>query len=119
MRILIVDDNKDILQLVQQVLQVEGHEVIVAKDGFEAVQREATTEPDVVVCDINLPGITGWEVCKRIKARRNVPLMLLTVHAEQDDIDRSVQSGADDHMIKPFDLNEFVERIEKLATYRA
>lgn len=118
MRVLIVDDNKDILQLVQQVLQVEGHEVIVASDGFEAVQREATTAPDVVVCDINLPGISGWEVCKRIKARRNVPLMLLTVHAEQDDIDRSVQSGADDHMIKPFDLNEFVRRIEKLGAYK-
>ncbi|HEU5011719.1 MAG TPA: response regulator [Roseiflexaceae bacterium] len=118
MRVLIVDDNKDILQLVQQVLQVEGHEVIVAHDGLEAVLREATTEPDVVVCDINLPGISGWEVCKRIKARRNVPLMLLTVHAEQGDIERSVEVGADDHMSKPFDLSEFVQRIEALAAHR-
>lgn len=115
MRVLIVDDNKDILQLVQQVLHIEGHEVIVAHDGLEAVLREATTEPDVVVCDINLPGISGWEVCKRIKARRNVPLMLLTVHAEQGDVERSMQVGADDHMAKPFELAEFIRRIEQLA----
>lgn len=115
MRILVVDDNNDILQLVQQLLQVEGHDVVIARDGIEAVQREATMLPDLMVCDVNLPGLSGWEVCQYVKERRNIPIMLLTVRAEQADIERSMAAGADDHMEKPFDLSEFIRRIDRLA----
>lgn len=116
MRVLVVDDNNDILDLLQRVLRVGGHQVVTARDGIDALQQEATTRPDIVVCDVNLPGIDGWEVCRRLKAKRDVPVMLLTVRAEEADIARSHDAGADDHLPKPFDVTDFLGRIDRLAT---
>jgi CheY-like chemotaxis protein len=73
-------------------------------------------QPDLVVLDVNLPTLDGWEVCRRIKARRDVPIMLLTVRAERADLERSYQAGADGHLAKPFDIAEFLSRISQLAT---
>ena len=115
MRILVVDDNRDILDLVQRVLQTYGHEVVIARDGLEALQQELTNQPDLLVLDVNLPTLDGWEVCRRVKARRSVPIMLLTVRAENADIQRSIDAGADDHLPKPFDIAEFLERISRLT----
>ncbi len=114
MRILVVDDNRDILDLVQRVLMTYGYEVVIARDGMEALQQETTSQPDLVVLDVNLPMLDGWEVCRRIKARRAVPILLLTVRAERADIERSREAGADDHLPKPFDITEFLGRIKKL-----
>lgn len=119
MRILVVDDNRDILDLVQRVLQTYGYEVVIARDGLEALQKEASTEPDMVILDVNLPTFDGWEVCRRIKARRAVPIMLLTVRAERADVERSHDAGADDHLPKPFDITEFLSHINKLMTRTA
>ena len=83
MRILVVDDNRDILDLVQRVLLTFGYDVVIARDGLEAIQQESIMQPDLVVLDVNLPTLDGWEVCRRIKARRDVPVMLLTVRAER------------------------------------
>ncbi len=115
MRILVIDDNRDIIDLIQHVLIAEGHEVIIARDGLDALQQEASAQPEIVICDVNLPALDGWEVCRRIKARRDVPIMLLTVRAEKADIERSTAAGADDHMPKPFDIGEFLMRINRLA----
>jgi DNA-binding response OmpR family regulator len=115
MRVLIVDDNRDILDLVQRVLQTYGYDVVIARDGIDALQQESATLPDLVVLDVNLPAIDGWEVCRRIKARRNVPVMLLTVRAERADLERSREAGADDHLAKPFDITVFLNRITQLA----
>lgn len=117
MRILVVDDNRDILDLVERVLVAYGHDVVIARDGLGALQQEATTTPDVVVLDVNLPALDGWEVCRRIKQRRNVPVMLLTVRAERADIERSRAAGADDHLPKPFDIAEFLNHIHNLAPH--
>ena len=116
MRILVVDDNRDIIDLVQRVLRIEGHEVAIARDGLDALQQEATVEPDLVILDVNLPRLDGWEVCKRIKARRQVPVLLLTVRAERADIERSQEAGADAHLLKPFEITTFLERIAGFAT---
>lgn len=115
MRILIVDDNRDILDLVQRVLIAEGHDTIVARNGMEALQREAEHRPDLIVLDINLPYLDGWEVCRQIKARRSVPIIVLSVRAEAIDIERSRAAGADDHMLKPFEISDLLNRIERLA----
>jgi DNA-binding response OmpR family regulator len=115
MRILVVDDNRDILDLIQRVLQTYGFEVVIARDGLEALQQESSTQPDLVVLDVNLPALDGWEVCRRIKARREVPIMLLTVRAERADLERSHDAGADDHLPKPFDIAEFLNRIDRLV----
>ncbi len=117
MRILVVDDNRDILDLVQRVLMTYGYEVVIARDGMEALQQETTSQPDLVVLDVNLPMLDGWEVCRRIKARRAVPILLLTVRAERADIERSREAGADDHLPKPFDITEFLGRIKKLLAH--
>ena len=116
MRILVVDDNRDILELIQRVLTTYGYEVVIARDGLEALQQEANAKPDLIVLDVNLPNIDGWEVCRRIKSRRDVPVMLLTVRAERADIELSRAAGADDHLPKPFDITEFLSRITSLAT---
>jgi DNA-binding response OmpR family regulator len=113
MRILIVDDNRDIIELVHRVLELEGHQVIIARDGLEALQQEAATQPDLIVLDVNLPVLNGWEVCQRIKARRSVPIILLTVRGEPIDIKNSQAAGADDHLLKPFDITTFIEYISK------
>jgi len=115
MRILVVDDNRDILDLVERVLLTYGHEVVLARDGLEALQQDSTSSPDLIVLDVNLPTLDGWEVCRRIKARRNVPVMLLTVRAERADIERSIEAGADDHLPKPFDISEFLSHIHTLT----
>jgi DNA-binding response OmpR family regulator len=111
MRILVVDDNRDIVELVQRVLRIEGHEVVIARDGLEALQQELATEPDLVVLDVNLPVFDGWEVCRRIKARRTVPVLLLTVRSERTDLELSREAGADAHLLKPFDITAFLEYI--------
>jgi DNA-binding response OmpR family regulator len=116
MRILVVDDNRDILDLVQRVLITYGYEVVIARDGLEAIQQESILQPDLVVLDVNLPTLDGWEVCRRIKARRDVPIMLLTVRAERADLERSRDAGADEHLPKPFDIAEFLNRITQLMT---
>ncbi|HEX9373808.1 MAG TPA: response regulator [Roseiflexaceae bacterium] len=115
MRILVVDDNRDILELIQRVLQTYGHDVVIARDGLEALQQEANAQPDLVVLDVNLPALDGWEVCRRIKARRDVPVMLLTVRAERADLERSRAAGANDHLPKPFDIADFLNHIDRLA----
>jgi len=116
MRILVVDDNRDILELVQRVLLTYGYDVVIARDGLEALQQEANATPDIVILDVNLPTLDGWEVCRRIKARRDVPIMLLTVRAERADIQQSRDAGADDHLPKPFDIADFLSRINRLAS---
>jgi DNA-binding response OmpR family regulator len=115
MRILIVDDNRDIIELLQRVLRLEGHEVLIARDGLEALQQEASGEPDLVILDVNLPALDGWEVCRRIKARRAVPVVLLTVRAERADIERSRAAGADDHLLKPFEIGAFLKQIASIS----
>ncbi|HEY3228418.1 MAG TPA: response regulator [Roseiflexaceae bacterium] len=115
MRILIVDDNRDIVELVRRVLRIEGHEVIIARDGLEALQQEAATNPDLVILDVNLPVFDGWEVCRRIKARRDVPVLLLTVRAERADMERSQDAGADDHLLKPFEIGTFLKHIAAIS----
>lgn len=115
MRVLLADDNDDILALVRQMLLLEGHEVVVAHDGLEALQQEALTLPDIVVLDVNMPRLDGWEVCAQIKARRCVPVVLLTVRAERVDIERSQQVGADAHLFKPFEIAEFLGCLRSLV----
>lgn len=115
MRVLVVDDNRDIVELLQRVLGLEGHDVLIARDGLEALQQEAASQPDLVILDVNLPALDGWEVCRRIKARRAVPVVLLTVRAERADIERSQAAGADDHLLKPFEISAFLKQIATIT----
>jgi two-component system alkaline phosphatase synthesis response regulator PhoP len=109
--ILVVDDERNILELAQMYLEQAGYRVDSASDGQEALTRARHRRPALVVLDLMLPGIDGWEVCRRLRAEADVPIIMLT--ARSDDVDRIVglELGADDYVTKPFNPRELVARV--------
>jgi DNA-binding response OmpR family regulator len=111
MKALIVDHHLDLLDLVEYALSREGYAVVAAPDGEQALQRWASDNPDIVLLDTNLPKIDGFEVCRRIRAESNTPVIMLTACHEEDDIVRGLQMGADDYVIKPFSVKQLSARM--------
>jgi DNA-binding response OmpR family regulator len=114
MRILVAEDNAAIRMMVDQVLKDAGHEVVLAENGLEALQRALMHKPDAVILDGSMPIMDGWEVCRRIREQTTIPIMMLTVHAERADRERAQTSGANDFLAKPFDINELVTKVNGL-----
>ncbi|HEC21905.1 MAG TPA: response regulator transcription factor [Chloroflexi bacterium] len=112
--ILVVDDEQNIIELARMYLEREGFRVIAAQDGQTALDRIAGESPDLIVLDLMLPEVDGWEVCRRTRARSDVPILMLT--ARDDDIDKIVglEIGADDYMTKPFNPRELVARVRAI-----
>lgn len=112
--ILLVDDEQHIIDLARMYLEQEGWQVASANDGAVALQRILSEQPALVVLDLMLPGLDGWEVCRRVRAQSDVPIIMLT--ARTDDIDKIVglELGADDYMTKPFNPRELVARIKAI-----
>src|SRR5204862_6271297 len=117
-RILLVDDEQPIQTLLSFPLQRDGYEVVQASDGREALARFSEQQFDLVVLDLMLPRIDGLEVCKRLRARSSVPIIMLTAKSEEIDKVVGLELGADDYITKPFSLREFSSRI-KAALRRA
>jgi DNA-binding response OmpR family regulator len=117
-RILLVDDEQPIQTLLSFPLQRDGYEVIQASDGHEALERFSEQAFDLVVLDLMLPGIDGLEVCRRLRARSSVPIIMLTAKSEEFDKVLGLELGADDYITKPFSLREFRSRV-KAALRRA
>src|SRR5690606_41376997 len=113
-RILVVEDEPTIGDAVADRLSVEGYDVSRAWDGPGAVELFTTTEPDVVVLDVMLPGFDGHEVCRRIQAVRPVPVLMLTARDDEADIVVGLGVGADDYLTKPFRMRELVARVAAL-----
>jgi DNA-binding response OmpR family regulator len=111
-RILLVDDEQAVQTLLSYPLRKDGYEVISAHDGQEALQRFAEQRFDLVVLDLMLPKMDGIEVCRRLRSRSQVPIIMLT--AKGDEIDKVVglEMGADDYITKPFSMREFRSRIK-------
>jgi DNA-binding response OmpR family regulator len=109
--ILVVDDEQHIVELAQLYLEQAGYRVASAADGQEALTSVRHRRPALVVLDLMLPGIDGWEVCRRLRAGSDVPIIMLT--ARSDDVDRIVglELGADDYVTKPFNPRELVARV--------
>src|SRR5438094_8259334 len=112
--ILLVDDEDSVQKLLAYPLEREGFRVLQARDGEEALARFAEENPDLVVLDIMLPRVDGLEVCKRLRARSTVPIIMLT--ARDDELDKVVglELGADDYITKPFSIREFRSRVRAL-----
>ncbi|MEL7672725.1 MAG: response regulator transcription factor [Chloroflexota bacterium] len=112
--ILLVDDEPHIVELARLYLQQEGFRVASAEDGLTALERARAQPPDLMVLDLMLPRLDGWEVCKRIRAESDLPILMLT--ARDDDIDKIVglELGADDYMTKPFNPRELVARVKAI-----
>ena len=117
-RILLVDDEQSIQTLLSFPLRKDGYEVVQATDGREALARVGETTFDLVVLDVMLPRLDGLEVCRRMRARSSVPIIMLTAKAEEIDKVLGLELGADDYITKPFSLREFRSRV-KAALRRA
>ena len=116
MRILVIEDNRDILANVVDYLQLKGYSVDCAQDGVSGLHLAVTAHYDLIVLDIMLPGMDGYQVCTRLRedARSEVPILMLTARDVLEDRLKGLQSGADDYLIKPFALSELVARIEAI-----
>ncbi|AIQ68133.1 response regulator transcription factor [Paenibacillus graminis] len=110
-RILIIDDEVALVLLLTDELQSKGHEVLAAYDGNEGV-RLAASEPDLVILDIMMPGMNGFEVCRSIRDRVSCPIIFLSARQSEADRVRGLTLGGDDYVIKPFGLRELLARIE-------
>jgi DNA-binding response OmpR family regulator len=110
--ILVADDEKHIVQLVKLYLSNDGYRVETAADGQEALEKIRRLRPDLVVLDLMMPQVDGWEVCRRVRKESNVPVIMLT--ARTDDVDKIVglELGADDYLTKPFNPRELVARVK-------
>jgi len=114
MKALIVDDDRVLADVVAFTLRREGFEVIQAYDGVAGLARWADEQPDLVVLDVNMPKMDGFEVCRRIRAQADTPILLLTVRGEEDDIVSGLEIGADDYIVKPFSPRQLVARTKAI-----
>src|SRR5438874_9877418 len=110
-RILLVDDEQSIQTLLSYPLQKDGYDVVRASDGKEALARFSEQAFDLVVLDVMMPRLDGLEVCRRLRSRSTVPIILLTAKTEEIDKVLGLELGADDYITKPFSLREFRSRV--------
>ena len=115
-KVLVVDDDKNICELLRLYLEKEGYNAIISHDGEEAVVKFNALKPDIILLDIMLPGLDGWQVCREIRKKSNVPIIMITAKGETFDKVLGLELGADDYVVKPFDAKEVIARIK--AVYR-
>jgi DNA-binding response OmpR family regulator len=111
-RVLVADDDQDVRKLVCDLLERAGYEVVGAADGQECLRALYQRHPDLVVLDVGMPGLDGWEALSRIREVANVPVLMLTARAEEFDRVRGLRAGADDYVSKPFGRQELLARVE-------
>lgn len=109
--ILIVDDERTTLRILERHLHQAGYETISAGDGQAALQQFYHSRPDLVILDVNMPGMDGWTTCQRIREFSNVPIIMLTAQGEEEDIVKGLNLGADDYIVKPFQARELLARV--------
>ena len=112
--VLVVDDEPRLVDVVRLNLEIEGYRVITAANGFEALERLKTGLPDIVALDVMMPDMDGFETLARIREVSSVPVLMLTVRAEESDRIRGLEIGADDYMTKPYSSRELITRIKAL-----
>ena len=113
--ILIVDDETKILEIIAGFLQSRGYTVFCAESGRRAIEIFARESIALIVLDLMLPDISGWEVCRAIRKKSRVPIIMLTARVEEDDKVTGLELGADDYITKPFSLKELLARVEAVA----
>ncbi|MBA2523306.1 MAG: response regulator transcription factor [Solirubrobacterales bacterium] len=117
-RVLVVEDDDDIADVLRRSLRQEGHEVRTAADGEDALRQASEFVPDLVVLDLGLPRLDGVEVCRRLRAAGDVPILILTARTDTDDRVEGLDAGADDYLVKPFERAELLARMRALMRRR-
>ena len=113
-QILIVDDEQGLRELVKINLEHEGHSTLLAESGPQALTLVQERQPDLVILDVMMPDMNGWEVCRQLRMFSQVPVLMLTARSQSDDIVAGLDSGADDYLVKPFNMDELNARVRAL-----
>ena len=118
MKVLVVEDDPVVRELIEWKLAAAGHEVLLAEDGEAGLERAKADKPDAVIVDWMMPKLTGLEVCEAIRADSDLeatPVLLLTARAQESDVERGFAAGVDDYLMKPFSPRELLTRLEGLT----
>jgi len=118
-KILAVDDDTMVLAVIKKRLEFAGYEVITAMEGLEGLKKARSENPDLIVLDLILPNLNGYQICamlKRDSKYRNIPIIMLTSRSQQADIAEGMKAGADAYITKPYDPDEFIAKIQTLLT---
>lgn len=113
--ILIIDDDPEFRCLLKEIVEHEGYSTLEAKDGTEGLAAAKASKPDMILLDIEMPGMNGYEVCKAVRADPSIgktPVLLVTVHCKVPELVKGLKAGANDHLTKPFDPDEVILRIQ-------
>lgn len=113
-KILVIEDEEGIIHLLNLYLRDAGYAVVVAKDGADGLALHAREQPDLVILDIMLPALDGFEVCRRIRSWSHTPILMLTARGDEDDRIQGLEQGADDYLVKPFSPRELVSRVRAI-----
>ena len=110
-RVLVVDDDETVCDVVRRYLELSGYQVFLASNGEQALKSFTENRPDIIVLDLMLPGITGLEICRQLRAQATTPIVMLTALSEEEDRILGLELGADDYVTKPFSPRELVLRV--------
>jgi CheY-like chemotaxis protein len=119
-RVLVIEDNEDNLALMRLLLERAKYKVFVAMDGAEGVEIANKEQPDIILLDLAMPNMDGWEVTTELKANiltKNIPIIVVTAHALPKDRDRALAAGCDAFIVKPFSIAKLLDEIENLADW--
>lgn len=111
-KILVVDDDENICELLRLYLEKEGYSVVCAFDGLDAISKYESEKPSLILLDIMLPRLDGWQVCRQIRKNSQVPIIMITAKSETFDKILGLELGADDYISKPFDAKEVIARVK-------
>lgn len=111
-KVLVADDDKNICELLRLYLVKEGFQVVLAGDGEEALVRFSAENPDIILLDVMMPRLDGWQVCREIRKKSECPIIMITAKGETFDKVLGLELGADDYVVKPFETKEIVARIK-------
>jgi len=116
-KILFAEDEPDIRELIAFTLRFAGHEPIATRDGAEALQAAQTGDMDLILLDVRMPHLTGYEVCEQIKADerlRDIPVVFLSAKGQESEIENGYQVGAQDYILKPFSPDQLISRVQQI-----
>jgi DNA-binding response OmpR family regulator len=116
-RVLVVDDDREIVELTRMVLETGGYQVFPAFSGEEALRAVPSARPDLILLDINMPGLDGWETLKLLKideSTRSIPVAMFSIKLELRDKVQGLKQGAFDYITKPFSVDEILERVDRI-----
>jgi two-component system KDP operon response regulator KdpE len=118
-KILVIDDDANLRSLLQAQLELRNYRVVSARSGKEGLQKAFETRPDLVLLDLMMEGLDGWQVCAHLRAMSDVPIIMLTARSMPGDVVRALENGADDYVTKPFGAAELTSRIKAVLRRRS